>query len=118
MHQGTKRQPTKKMVADARSLLDVVQGKWYRKEDGQPVGDISGAVVIFLFILCVVFLRSGFNHAFHRAMPFALDLFWILDGFKATYVGCGGLMAEPFQPSCWHEQLYFLKASKGTLSYN
>ena len=28
--------------AQARSLLDRLQGRWFRKEDGQPVGDISG----------------------------------------------------------------------------
>ena len=26
-----------------QSLLDMLQGQWYRKEDGQPVGQISGA---------------------------------------------------------------------------
>ena len=31
-------------MAQARSLLDRLQGRWFRKEDGQPVGDISGAI--------------------------------------------------------------------------
>mmetsp|Transcript_49669 Transcript_49669/g.118307 ORF Transcript_49669/g.118307 Transcript_49669/m.118307 type:complete len:137 (+) Transcript_49669:63-473(+) len=30
-----------------RTLLDMLQGKWYRKEDGQPVGDISGAYFVW-----------------------------------------------------------------------
>ncbi|CAK8993720.1 Myosin-2 [Durusdinium trenchii] len=30
-----------------RSLLDVLQGKWFRKEDGQPVGDISGPYIVW-----------------------------------------------------------------------
>ena len=30
-----------------RSLLDLLQGKWHRKEDGQPVGDISGTYIVW-----------------------------------------------------------------------
>ncbi|CAE7809845.1 MYO2 [Symbiodinium necroappetens] len=30
-----------------QSLLDMLQGQWYRKEDGQPVGQISGAYLVW-----------------------------------------------------------------------
>ena len=31
--------PTFNRPKHGRSLLDLLQGKWHRKEDGQPVGD-------------------------------------------------------------------------------
>ncbi len=30
-----------------RSLLDLLQGTWHRKEDGQPVGEISGTYIVW-----------------------------------------------------------------------